>query len=317
METGTLEELESPLRQLRQRFEDLTEPHRPDLWRYCLRLTGSPWDAEDLVQETLARAFARMAQYWQPLEARPYLFRIATNTWIDARRRARLPLDVLDGQVPAPAAQDPTATLAAMETLVTLLPPRQRVVVLLTQVFDFTAGEVAAMIGTTEGAVKAALHRARTTLAAGAEAAAQASATRLTPAPASVVARYLDAFNRRDLDALCSLLSSDAVAEIVGVAEEIGRDVVRRNSLSEWAADPQPMWAEAGSLDGREAIFVFFRTAEHEQALAWIVTLDCAGDAITTLRNYCFCPDLLRHAAGQLGVPASVYGYRYVAPTAS
>ncbi|HLN62934.1 MAG TPA: RNA polymerase sigma factor, partial [Symbiobacteriaceae bacterium] len=121
MERATLEELESPLRQLRQRFEDLTEPCRPDLWRYCLRLTGSPWDAEDLVQETLARAFARMAQYWQPLEARPYLFRIATNTWIDARRRARLPLDELDAQVPAPTTPDPSATLAAMEFLVTLL----------------------------------------------------------------------------------------------------------------------------------------------------------------------------------------------------
>ncbi|HLN60944.1 MAG TPA: nuclear transport factor 2 family protein, partial [Symbiobacteriaceae bacterium] len=142
------------------------------------------------------------------------------------------------------------------------------------------------------------------------------NATRLTPAPAPVVARYLDAFNRRDLDALCGLLSVDAVAEIVGVAEEVGRDVVRRNSLSEWAADPQPMWAEAGSLDGREAIFVFFRTPEHEKALAWILTLELADDAVTVMRNYCFCPDFLRHAAEQLGVPASVYGYRYVAPAA-
>jgi RNA polymerase sigma factor (sigma-70 family) len=312
----TLEELEKPLRQLREQFETLTLPHRPDLWRYCLRLTGSPWDAEDLVQETLARAFARMGHYWQPLEARPYLFRIATNAWIDARRRARLEVDELDDNVAAPTDADPAATLAAMEALVALLPARQRVVLLLTQVFHFTAAEVAAMTGSTEGAVKAALHRARTTLAGAA--AREGAPSRPAPAaPAPVVAAYLDAFNRRDMEAICALLTEDAMAEMVGVAEEVGREVVRRNSLTEWAADPQPMWAEPGTLDGRDVLYVFFRTEAHEKALAWILTFEAAGARIATVRNYCFCPDLLQHAADQLGVPASLYGYRYTAPAVS
>lgn len=314
--TDTLQGLGKPLRELRKHFEDIAEPLRPALWRYCLRLTGSPWDAEDLVQETLARAFARLPHLWQPLEPRPYLFRIATNAWIDALRRQRLRLDRLEEALAVPdeaTSADLAGTWAAMETLVALLPPRQRVVVLLTQVFDFTAREVADMLGSSEGSVKAALHRARAALQAGAAPDAPAP-VRAQVAPSSpVVARYLDAFNRRDPDAICALLAEGVDSDNVGVGGELGAEYTRKYSLTDWAADPQPMWAELGELDGREVVFVYFRTPEHERALAWLITLDVAGERIAALRNYCFCPDLVRYAADRLGVPTSLYGYRFPA----
>ncbi|MGM1047732.1 MAG: RNA polymerase sigma factor [Bacillota bacterium] len=80
-------------RALHKKFEELIEPHRPSLWRYCHYLTGPPWDGEDLFQETLLKAFATMAQIWHPLAFKSYLFRIATNTRIDVLRKKKVSLD--------------------------------------------------------------------------------------------------------------------------------------------------------------------------------------------------------------------------------
>lgn len=312
-----LESMEESVRRLRKQFEDLVTSHRPALWRYCYKLTGSAWDAEDLVQETLAKSFARLAHFWQPLDARSYLFRVATNAWIDSLRRARVLIQDLDS-APEPAdlasSADPAETWSALETLVQVLPPRQRVIVLLTQVFDFTAPEAGAMLGMTEGAVKAALHRARVALRAETEPSARPKA-RLTPAASSsLVARYLDAFNRRDPEAIIALLDDKVTGDIIGVGEEYGLDVVRKYSLSEWAADPQPMWAEPGTLEERPVVYVFYRTPQDAKALAWIVSLDISDDRIATIRIYVFTPDLIQHAADQLGLPAFRTGYCYASP---
>ena len=87
-EERDLQEFAPSVREVHDRFVEATERHRPALWDYCLRLTGSPWDAEDLVQETMLRAFARLSHVWQPLrDGRAYLFRIASNTWIASLRR--------------------------------------------------------------------------------------------------------------------------------------------------------------------------------------------------------------------------------------
>lgn len=309
----TLEQLGSPLRDLRRRFEEMAEPCRPALWRYCYRLTGSPWDAEDLVQETMIRAFARLTHCWQPLDPKPYLFRIATNAWIDQQRRNRLPMDEMTtADDLADAAPDPATVWGAMEHLASRLPPRQRVVVLLVDLFDFTAAEVAAMIRATEGSVRAALHRGRVTLRSPFEAAPSGeTAAAVDPRPApGVVAQLVDAFNRRDPDALAALLHEQATNNIIGVAEEYGRSVIRKYSLADWAADPTPQWAELGMLEGRPALFIYCRKAEQEKALTWIICPAVDGEQIVTMDSYWFCPELLGYAAEQLGVPAEAHGYR-------
>jgi len=83
MLTNELEQLEHSTRELQRKFNDVIAPDREALWRYCMLLTKSPWDAEDLMQETLLKAYASLAQLFQPIYPKPYLFRIASNTWID------------------------------------------------------------------------------------------------------------------------------------------------------------------------------------------------------------------------------------------
>src|SRR5689334_18800903 len=106
MDTDDLNRLSARSRDLRGEFLDMIEVVRPALWRYCLRLTGSPWDAEDLVQDTLVRAFGRLAQNWQPTNPRSYLFRIATNGWLDSRKAA--PMLAIDDAADGGGASDET-----------------------------------------------------------------------------------------------------------------------------------------------------------------------------------------------------------------
>lgn len=307
-----LQELGKPVRDLHDHFAAVTEPVRPALWRYCLRLTGSAWDAEDLVQETLLKAFAKLRQYWQPLDAKSYLFRIATNAWIDIQRKARLLTTELDetyeGAI-APAV-DPGERLAAMEALVTTLPPRQRVVLLLTDVFDFTAAEVAAMIGTTEGAVKAALHRARTSLRG--LTAATARARQAARAPNALLQQYMDAFNRRDPDAIAALFHEEAVAELPGVAEEMGLAEMRKNSLRETFLDPRNMWAIYGEVDGAEVVGILFENQPGLWSLGWVIRLEEVAGRFVRMRSFYFSPELIERAAEQLQVQSHSNGYRYI-----
>jgi len=318
---ASLEELPESLRKLQDRFDEIVGPEREALWRFCLRLTGSSWDAEDLVQETMLKAFARVTQLWQPMQPRAWLYRIATNAWIDhARRERRLEIGDLEEADIYPTDDTTDVHLHvsdAMRRLICLLPPRQRVILLLSDTLNFRAGEVAAMLETTVQAVKAALHRARETLSRHLADGDKIGFTPLDRADlAPVVARYVEAFNARDPDAIAALLDDAAVTEIVGVAEEHGRAVTRSASLAEWAVDPARQWVEPGMLDGEAVLHVFYQTREHPKALAWMIRLKTTETRIHRQRQYYFCPELIRHAAAQLGVPAVTHGYRYVVPNA-
>lgn len=315
METNNLAILSEPLRDLRSLFAAYVDVHRPALWRYCLRLTQSAWDAEDLVQETLTKAFAHLPNFWHRLDARAYLFRIATNTWIDHLRRSRYELDAFDDERHAPADTpvDPLEIEEAIRRLLVFLPPRQRVVFLLTQALDFRAGEVAAMLHTTEGAVKATLHRARTTLKEHAAHPAPPAGDGASPAVTpSVVQTYVTLFNRRDATGIAALLDEHVAVEIVGVGEEHGRAEVEAASLAEWAADPRPQWMETGTFEGRPVGLVYYGRPGGERTLGWVTTLEIAGDRIVRQRIYYFCPELLQQVAAAVGVPASNHGYHYV-----
>jgi len=156
------ESLTAASRALHKQFAEVVEPYREELWRYCRMLTGSPWEGEDLFQETMLKAFAMLTQLWHPLVPKAYLFRIASNTWIDQCRKRRVSVEWLnEGEEPAPIEADPVEVQEAVEALIEQLPPQQAVVFLLMEVFGFTAPEVAGMIHATSGSVYATLHRAR------------------------------------------------------------------------------------------------------------------------------------------------------------
>jgi RNA polymerase sigma-70 factor (ECF subfamily) len=137
---------------------------RPRLHRYCSRMTGSVMDGEDVVQDALFEAYRKLDQYDDSRPLTPWLFRIAHNRCIDFLRRrgvrveaetaAMSPDSVLPGNAPF------LGVGRAVEQLVMSLPPKERACVLLKDVFDYTLEEIAELVGSTLGGVKAALSRA-------------------------------------------------------------------------------------------------------------------------------------------------------------
>lgn len=214
------------------------EQHRSALTGHCYRMLGSVFDAHDAVQETLVRAWKALEQFQERSAMRTWLYRIATNVCLDAlddRSRRERPMEISPAGTihdelvslpnsrwvePIPDAQalpsdvDP-AHLAVLRQSIRLafvaalqhLPPKQRAALLLTEVLGWSVAEVADSLATSPAAINSALQRARATLA-----------TRdlsLAPAPLSseqhvLLDRYVDAFERYDVDALSCLLRDDA-----------------------------------------------------------------------------------------------------------
>ena len=222
--------------------------HRRELTGYCYRMLGSVFDAEDAVQETMLRAWRSLDRLEGSGALRSWLYRIATNVCLDAldgRKRRALPVDLstgpsapvpaslagvladgawvepaLDRQVLPSGGGDP-AEIAIQRDSVRLafiaalqhLPPRQRAVLILRDVLRWKADEVATLLGTSVAAANSALQRARATLAAQ-QAGPAAPAREVAGDQAELLARYLDAFVRYDIDALVALLHQDAVMDM-------------------------------------------------------------------------------------------------------
>src|SRR5712672_727190 len=142
---------------------------RPKLHRYCSRMTGSVMDGEDVVQDALFEAYRKLDQYDDSRPLAPWLFRIAHNRCIDflRRRGVRVEADTAamspDSVMPANPAV--LGVGRAVERLVMNLPPKERACVLLKDVFDYTLEEIAELVDSTVGGVKAALSRGRSKLA--------------------------------------------------------------------------------------------------------------------------------------------------------
>ncbi|MCM3204591.1 RNA polymerase sigma factor [Paenibacillus illinoisensis] len=156
--------------------EQMMESVLPDLmsslYAYCLSLTGSTWEAEDLVQDTCAKMLASSAMQScstkQEMNWEAYLIRIARNTWIDViRKREKLAckLDSLKPFMQECAEEERFEEIeSAVQILVNELPPWQRAIYILRDLMGYTTAETAEMLDTSEGAVKAALNRARSAL---------------------------------------------------------------------------------------------------------------------------------------------------------
>jgi RNA polymerase sigma-70 factor, ECF subfamily len=222
----------------------LLEQYRPALTGHCYRMLGSVVDAEDAVQEAMLRAWKSIGKFREQSSLKTWLYRIATNVCLDAlsatnRRRVR-PLELSDTPevvrddlvltqrsrehwvepipdamaLPAEADSDPEERALLKESIrlafvaaLQYLPPRQRAVLLLTQVLNWTAAETAESLGMSVAAVNSALQRARATL----DARNPAVVPRvLSEEQARLVARYVDAFEQYDVDALTALLHEEA-----------------------------------------------------------------------------------------------------------
>jgi RNA polymerase sigma-70 factor (TIGR02960 family) len=222
-------------------FRALTEPHRRELQLHCYRILGSVQDAEDLVQETLLAAWRGLADFGGRASLRSWLYRIATNRCLNALRDGGRRPDVLSaGGPPKPEpthwaepiwlqpypdslleglpdrADGPDARYETREAVglafvsgLQRMPPHQRAVLVLRDVLGYRAAEVADMLGSTEVSVNSALQRARATLDAAPERAV-GGALPDSRAERDVLARFADAFEIGDIDAVVGLLTDDA-----------------------------------------------------------------------------------------------------------
>jgi RNA polymerase sigma-70 factor (ECF subfamily) len=220
-------------------LEDQLERHRTELTAYAYRMLGSPFEAEDAVQETFIRAWRGHDRFEGRAALRSWLYRIATNVCLDllsSRKRRARPMDLGPAGEPEAANLhtlpevtwiepipdgravddgDPAAVAEARETLrlafvaaLQHLPPRQRAVLILCEVLRWKASEVAELLETSVAAVNSALQRARATLD---DAALRDDAPpSLDEADQELLVRYVEAFERYDMDALTSLVHEDA-----------------------------------------------------------------------------------------------------------
>jgi RNA polymerase sigma-70 factor (ECF subfamily) len=268
---------------------------RPPLHRYCARMTGSVMDGEDVVQEALFEAYRKLPTFDESRPLKPWLFRIAHNRCIDflRRRGAR-------GEAEATAAVPDTILPAepsslgigyALEHLVLTLPPKERACVLLKDVFDYTLEEIAEMVDSTIGGVKAALNRARTKLAASAP---QPKISRsANPELTRVTQLYVERFNRRDWDGVRELISADAR---LNVADAFAGKVADAPYFSNWGRWSMPWKLAYGEVDGEPAVIIL-QSGPDTWTPYSVVRLSVIGRHIEHIADYAHCPWVISPAA--------------------
>jgi RNA polymerase sigma-70 factor (ECF subfamily) len=302
-------------------FQELIEPYRRELQVHCYRILGSLQDADDILQETLTAAWQGLGGFEERSSIRTWLYRIATNRCLNARRAAgRRPAkewDIAEYQPPEPTGlneivwlepfpdtllegvmdvplgpearyeQAETMSLAFMSAL-QVLPPRQVAVLVLRDVLGFHANEVAQMLDATVDSVNSLLKRAR----AGLQRRLPTDADR-EPAPApdspaeqATVAEFVRAYESGDLDALVALLTDDVFLSMPPLPLEYeGIDVVTRFYAS--------MIGSSRSFDlvptranGQPAFGAYLRTASGVRHGTGLLVLTLAGDRISSVTRF-------------------------------
>jgi RNA polymerase sigma-70 factor (ECF subfamily) len=304
-----------------RRYLDALAPLRPDLHRYCCRLTGNVWDGEDLVQDTLIRVFSLLGKIDVQLQnPRAYLVRTATNLWIDRARRAAREKELMELAVQGEESVARDASLQpevfdAATGLLQRLHPQERAAVVLNDVFDYSLAETAAILKTSVGAVKSALHRARSRIDEKLPA-----ATTHTPSR-QLVEAFMRALAAKDLPTLEKLCAADLSIEMVGGWESDSFEQSRsffahaHTEMPALGFGRKPRWEliefegewmvlGLRTLNGREAVNEVHRIIENE-------------GIVTRVRSYCFCPETLGVVAERLAKPVVRRPITHRAPSMS
>ena len=286
----------------RANFLELVADIRPELHRYCARMTGSVIDGEDLVQETLLKAFAALPQLSEVRHVKAWVFRLAHNQAVDRWRsyeqRTRAPLEAMGDAPDASAFGAPADEVLAREQALHAalsrflqLPPLQRSCVILKDVLDHSLHEIARMLGTTVPAVQAALHRARsrlTELQHAPPAGPVVGAALVSP----TLARYAALFNAHDWNSLRDLLADDVRLDVVARSTRRGRSEVGRYfgnyaRLSKWRVAP-------GWLDNRELLAVFRSGGAPP---AYLIEVAVEAGQVASIRDFYHVPYIANEAA--------------------
>ena len=318
-------------------FEELVGPYRRELHVHCYRILGSVADAEDALQESLAAAWQGMGRFQARASIRTWLYRITTNRCLNVLRsggrRSPISVPAMEVEPPEPTRLGevvwlepyPDALLAgvpdsaagpearyeqreaislAFVTALQLLPPRQRVALILSDVLDFSAREVAELLDTTEHAVYGALKRARATLAERRPAASEPPPLPDSPAERRVLGHLVRAWEEGDTGALVALMTDDAWLRMPpNPLEYQGREQVRRWFRTIVFREGRTFRLVPTRANGQPAFGVYVsspRTGRHDLFDLIVITL--AGDRVSAITRF-------EHGVtGRFGLPRSLAG---------
>jgi RNA polymerase sigma-70 factor (ECF subfamily) len=267
---------------------------RPRLHRYCSRMTGSVTDGEDVVQDALFEAYRKLDQYDESRPLAPWLFKIAHNRCIDLLRKrgARVEVETAamgpDSVTPANPAV--LGVGRAVEQLVISLPPKERACVLLKDVFDYTLEEIAELVGSTVGGVKAALNRGRSKLGALPEPVKLRG--KANPELSRLLHLYVDRFNKRDWDGLRELISADAQLRVV---DRFAGPVEKAPYFKNYERLTVPWRLAVAEVDG-ELVIVALHEHRDEWRPASVARLEVIDQHIVRIVDYAHCAWVLSAA---------------------
>jgi len=258
-------------------------------------MTGSVADGEDVVQEALFSAYRKLDTFDDTQRVEPWLFRIAHNRCIDflRRRGVREDAEAAADMPESVAAIEPIgpALGRAVEHLVLTLPPKERACVLLKDVLDYSLEDIATLVDSTVGGVKAALSRGRAKLAT--------LPTTVTPTPRApsreatqLLNQYVERFNRRDWDGLRDLITADARMRVVDRFVGLVADAPY---FANYQRRTTPWRIALGRVDGEVAVLGLL-----QQDGTWVprslVRIDVDGERVTGIADYTHCPWVLSAA---------------------
>lgn len=279
-----------------QQFLSLVQTVRPELLRYCVRMTGSVIDGEDVVQETMAQAFYQLSQLRELPSLRSWLFRIAHHravNYVVARRRraADLPLDdsqeALAGAAGADEVLERSEAVGGAIGRFLALPTTQRACVIFKDVLDCTLEDIAAALEMTVPAVKAALHRGRSRLRE------LAGAPQTAPPPFTPeLVRYAELFNARDWDGVRAMLAEDVRLEVVAREKRTGAASMDKyfgnySRRDDWLLSPA--W-----MDGHEVLAARRNAADERPSYAIEVAFE--QGRVTSVRDFAHVPHVFVEA---------------------
>lgn len=306
------------LRHARERFLALVADVRPDLHRYCARMTGSVADGEDVVQDTLARAYFLLPELPAIPDLRPWLFRVAHHRAVDFlrryERRMGQSLDeehpfVDDGLTAADEALAGQEALASALAGFVELPPVPRSCVILKDVLGHSLDEIASLLELGLPAVKAALHRGRVQLKRtraaqppGDDSARASPHVEKATLPISdAMTRYIALFNARDWNAVRQMLADDVRLDVVSRAKRRGNREVG-TYVSNYA-DARDWHLRAAWLGGREVIAVM--RDPHVEQPAYFVEIAFRDGQVVDIRDFRYVPYIAVDAELVLGPSAT------------